>query len=505
MNAEYMNTDRISSANSREPRARLLHNWISYAGLLIAACGVFSFILLVIIDSVVHVSSPYIGILTYLVAPSFVAGGLVLVGLGALWQWRQFKTVAAPKLEVDLSRPRDRRILGLFVLGSFCFLLISAMGSYKTYEFSESVRFCGQACHTVMNPEFVAYNHGPHARVMCVECHVGPGPKGYVEAKMAGTHQLCAFALDKYERPIPTPVKNLRPARETCEHCHWPSKFVGNLDKTYNHFLGDETNTPYSVRLLLKVGGADAAHGPVGGIHWHMAVSNKVEYIATDAARQKIPWVRMTDPAGIVTVFRDKTFTNDPSAYEIRQMDCIDCHNRPAHRYEKPAESVNLAMATGKIDRGLPYIKSNAVYALSRPYRTELEAQDGIAKFLEGKYPNDARIRRAIPVVQKIYAENFFPVMKTDWTAHPDNLGHRTWPGCFRCHDGKHKTENGKRAIKAGDCNSCHVILAQGQDAELKKLSAEGQEFKHPEDLYDPSFQCTDCHSQDVGGGSSSK
>jgi len=355
-----------------------------------------------------------------------------------------------------------------------------------------------------MQPEFVAYSHGPHARVACAECHVGPGATWFVRSKLSGTYQLYAVAFHKYPTPIPTPVKNLRPARETCDQCHWPSKFVGNLDKTYNHFLGDETNTPYSVRLLLKVGGDDPAHGPVGGIHWHMAISNKVEYIATDAARQKIPWVRMTDPTGLVTVFRDKTFTNDPSRYEIRQMDCIDCHNRPAHRYEDPADSVNLAMATGKIDRGLRYIKTNAVYALTRPYRTEQEAQVGIARFLESQYPGDARVCRAIPVVQQIYAENFFPAMKTDWSVHPDNLGHRTWPGCFRCHDGKHKTENGKRGIKGNDCNACHIILAQGQGAELKKLSAEGQEFKHPEDLYDSSFQCTDCHSQDVGGGGSS-
>ena len=226
-----------------------------------------------------------------------------------------------------------------------------------------------------------------------------------------------------------------------------------------------------------------------------MATSNKVEYIATDAARQTIPWVRITDPTGVVTVFRDTTFTNDPSHFEIRRMDCIDCHNRPAHRYEDPAESVNLAMATGRIDRALRYIKTNAVYALTRPYRTEREAQDGIATFLESKYPDDARIRRAIPVVQRIYTENFFPVVKTDWTVHPDNLGHRTWPGCFRCHDGKHKTENGKRTIKANDCNACHLILAQGQGSEFRKLSADGQQFKHPEDLYDPSFKCTDCHA----------
>jgi nitrate/TMAO reductase-like tetraheme cytochrome c subunit len=200
----------------------------------------------------------------------------------------------------------------------------------------------------------------------------------------------------------------------------------------------------------------------------------------------------------VVTIFREQTFTNNPEQYEIRKMDCIDCHNRPAHRYTPPADAINLAIALGEIDRSLPYIKTNAVYALTRHYETEKEARDGIATLLANRYPDDVRIRQAIPVVQRIYADNFFPLMKANWSVYPDNIGHRQWPGCFRCHDGKHKAEDGKRVIKADDCNACHTILAQGQGVELQQLSAEGQKFKHPEDLYDPSFLCTDCHGRDV-------
>jgi len=478
------------------PRLSVWRNWVSLLGLLIASSSLFSFVLLVVLDSLAHLGNPYIGILTYLVAPGFLIIGLLLTVAGALWHRHQLRAQAAlPSLHINFSRPRDRRILGTFILGSLCFLLISAVGSYKSYHFTESVQFCGQACHTVMQPELTTYLHGPHARVRCVECHIGPGAAWYVRSKLSGTYQLYATTFDKFPRPIPTPVKNLRPAQATCNQCHWPSKFVGNLERTYNYFLEDETNTPFSVRLLLKVGGGDPTHGPVGGIHWHMGISNRVEYIATDPERQKIPWVRLTDPMGVVTVFRDPKFTNDISHYEIRTMDCMDCHNRPAHRYVPPSDAVNLAIALGRVDRSLPYIKSNAVFALSRPYKTATEARQGIATFLANRYPDDPRANWATGVLQEIYADNYFPEMKASWTIYPDNIGHRNWPGCFRCHDGNHKAEDGHHAIKANDCNACHVILAQGQGAELCKLSPEGQPFRHPEDLYDPAFKCTDCHT----------
>ena len=267
------------------------------------------------------------------------------------------------------------------------------------------------------------------------------------------------------------------------------------MDRTFNYFLDDKTNTPFSVRMLLKVGGADPTRGPVGGIHWHMSVANRIEYIATDKARQVILWVRLTDSLGVETVFRQPDFTNDVSHYEIRRMDCIDCHNRPAHRFVPPSTAVNLALALNRIDRTLPYIKSNAVYALTRPYQTAVAGRDGIATYLADWYRNDPRVLAAIPVVQEIYADNFFPSMKSSWSVYPDNIGHKYWPGCARCHDGNHKTVDGKHTIKANDCNACHIIIAQGSGPELLKLSAQGQPFKHPGGELDPAYQCTDCHS----------
>jgi len=501
-----MNTENLPDAVRRPS---LFRNWMSLTGLVIVIGSLFSFFLLFMLDAVARISNPYIGILTYLVAPGFLILGLLLTVIGLLRE-RHKRGGAAGLLsavQVDLSRPRDRRFMGTFIAGSLFFLFLSAVGSYNTYNFTESVQFCGETCHTVMKPELVTYEHGPHAKVACAECHIGPGATWFVRSKLSGTYQVYATAFDKYPRPIPTPIKNLRPAQETCEECHWPNKFVGNLDRTFTYFQDDATNTPFSIRLLIKVGGGDPTHGPVGGIHWHMTVGNTVEYIAAkeekgvwvpDETRQHLPWVRVTDSLGIQTIFRETRFTNDISRFEVRKMDCMDCHNRPAHRYMSPDSAVNLALSLGAtnsygIDSTLPWIKTNAVFALTRNYKTDTEARDGIATALAERYPNNPSILKAIPVVQQIYKDNFFPEMKAEWSDYPDNIGHMIWPGCFRCHDGNHKTEDGKRTIKANDCNACHTILAQGSGAELLQLSPGGQQFKHPGGDYDLS--CNECHN----------
>jgi nitrate/TMAO reductase-like tetraheme cytochrome c subunit len=488
-----MNATPTSAGPNR--RTSVFRNWLSLSGLVIIVGSVFSFTLLFLLDAFAHYSNPYVGILTYLVAPGFFVIGLVFVGLGALLRHRQIVKYAGPfpPIRIDLSRTRDRRFFGLFLLGAVVFLLVSAIGSYQSYHYTESVQFCGQACHGVMKPEYVTYSHSPHARVACAECHIGKGATWYVRSKLSGSYQVYAVAAKKYPKPIPTPVKNLRPAQETCEECHWPKKFVGNVEHTYNYFLGDETNTPFTIRLLMKVGGADSSHGPVGGIHWHMNVANKIEYVASDETRQKIPWVRMTDPQGVVSEFRLPRFTNAVDEASIRRMDCMDCHNRPAHRYETPNSAVNLAMALGAIDRSLPYIKTNALFALTRSYTNEATALEGIATILANRYADDPRVRPTIEAVQQIYKDNFFPEMRASWKAYPDNIGHKDWPGCFRCHDGNHKTADGKRSINASDCNTCHTILSQGSGKELELLTPNGQKFKHPGDEVDGA--CNDCHT----------
>lgn len=491
--------------NSRLPRLGIFRNWLSLSGILLVASSLFAFILLSLIDALAHVSNPYVGILTYLVAPMFLFVGVAMTLLGVFRQRRKARkaglaTGGLPSFQIDFGRQRDRKFLGWFLAASTMFLLVTAVLSYHTYHYSESVQFCGQACHTVMQPELVTYQHGSHARVACVECHIGAGAEWFVKAKISGTYQVYAVAFNKYPKPVPTPIKNLRPAQETCEQCHWPKKFVGNLDRTYNYFLGDETNTPFSARLTMKVGGGDATHGPVGGIHWHMNVGNKVQYVATDEARQIIPWVRIVDSQGVVTEFRTKNFTNVVAESEMRKMDCMDCHNRPAHKYVSPDKAVNLAMSLDQIDRSLPWIKTNAVYALTRTFTNETQALQGIATILAERYPRDKfpaaqeNVRKTIDVVQRIYRDNFFPEMNASWNKYPDNIGHLIWPGCFRCHDGKHNTADGKQSIRASDCNTCHTILAQGSGAQLEQFAPAGQKFVHPGGEIDSSTLCNECH-----------
>jgi nitrate/TMAO reductase-like tetraheme cytochrome c subunit len=478
-------------------RLSLFRNWLSFAGLVVILSSLFAFLLLFVFEVIARVSNPYVGILTFFVAPAFTVLGFVLLVAGALlrkWRVVRSKDLVVPTLTIDLGRPRDRKILLCFLGGSFLFLLITAMGTYHTYHFTESVQFCGQACHQVMEPEMVTYAHGPHARVSCTACHIGPGATWFVRSKLSGAYQVYATLADKYPRPIPTPVRNLRPAQETCEQCHWPEKFVGNLDRTYAHYLSDETNTFHAVRMLLLVGGADPTHGPVGGIHWHMNVANKVEYIATDESRQTIPWVRLTDPQGVVTEYSTPDVTNELNKAAIRTMDCMDCHNRPAHVFKSPNDAVDLALLLGRIDVNLPYIKANATEVLTQEYPNKTQALQGIATFLSQKYPGHPSLRTTIEAVQEVYQKNFFAEMRANWSVYPDNIGHKDWIGCFRCHQGNHKSADGNKAISS-DCNSCHIILAQGSGPDLEQLTPKGQEFKHPGEEYDNAFLCNDCHT----------
>ena len=477
---------------------RHFRNWLSLAGGIIASGSLFAFLLLFAIDLFAPRSNPYLGILTYVVAPGFCALGALVAVSGAWIQRRHLRKVPTEStphgLVIDLSRPRDKRLLGGFLLGAAVFLFLTAIGSNKTYHYTESVQFCGQACHTPMKPEYTAYLRSPHARVDCTDCHVGPGASAYVKSKINGVHQLYCALRGNYPRPIRTPIKNLRPAQETCEQCHWPQKFVGSLDRTYSHFLADETNTPFAVRLVLKVGGGDPETGLFGGIHWHMNLANKVEYIATDEQRQVIPWVRLTDRNGKVSEYRAAGFTDDPATRVIRRMDCLDCHNRPAHRFSSPNDAVDRAIASGRIDPSLPWVKSNDVDVLIQSFPSEKAAMDKIAAGLREKFSSAPQLASLVAEVQRIYRANFFPEMKSDWRAYPDNLNHKDWAGCFRCHDGMHKTSDGKKKIQASDCNACHTILAQGNAEQLTKLNPKGHSFFHI-DAINEDFNCNNCHT----------
>jgi len=488
------------------PRSPLLiENWISLPGIVLAASSFFAVAFLVAIDFTRGFGNPYLGILTYLVAPAFLVTGLALIVGGVVVERRRRRREAPGEVpkhpRIDFNVPRQRRAFLVTSVLAVVFFLVTAFGSYQTYHFTESVDFCGKTCHTVMQPEFTAYRNSPHARVACVQCHIGPGASWFVKSKLSGTYQVYATLFAKYPQPIPTPIKNLRPAQQTCEQCHWPQAFYGNAERVNYHYLPDSANSPRTIRLLMKVGGGDPSRGPVGGIHWHMNIADQVEYIAADSARQVIPWVRITDRNGNATVYRaDNDTLVDALADSVppRRMDCIDCHNRPSHIYYPPSQAVNLAMSTGRISTTLPFIKQHAVEVLTAPYDSTALGIDSIAAHLTTAYrdwSDTAAVHQAIAAVQGIYRNNFFPEMKVDWRVYPNNIGHTVFPGCYRCHDGKHRSADGR--VITHECTACHIIIGQGGAAESRLIGPEGLDFQHPVDIGQMwrAVPCTACHT----------
>ena len=449
----------------------LVRNPVSLAGVALALVSLGNIFLFSLIGFIAERPSPYVGILAYMVAPAFLICGMLLVAVGA-WRERRRKAGEVPLYpRIDLNDPGQRSAVMSFGAFVLVFVMLSGVGSYKAYEFTDSVQFCGQTCHTVMKPEFTAYRLSPHARVGCVECHVGSGATWYVKSKLSGTRQVFATVFHTFPRPIPTPVHNLRPAQETCEECHWPKKFYGAQLKVFTHYASDEKNTPRQIRMLIKTGGGDPATGAPEGIHWHMNISNEIDYVATDEKRQVIPYIHIKDPQGRVTEYyaQDSTLSKEQVAKASRhRMDCVDCHNRPTHIYIPPDQAVDQALIAHKLDASLPYIKQQAVAALTGKYDTTETAIQAIAHDIEGfyesKYPEVAKnkqleIRNAIEEVQQVFRRTTFPEMKLNWQTHPNNLGHFYFNGCFRCHDGQHVSPEGKVVSK--ECNICHTLMDQ--------------------------------------------
>ncbi|SYZ73031.1 Cytochrome c family protein [Candidatus Zixiibacteriota bacterium] len=493
---------------------RLVYNWISTAGVIISVISGSLVLLLMGISLFTRDSNPYFGVFMYMILPPFVLAGLALIPIGMYRTWKKWRREGIesyPKWPyIDLNKRSHRNATAIFFFGTIVFLAFGAVGSYEAFHYSESVNFCGKTCHTVMKPEFTAYQNSPHARVACVACHVGPGAGWYAKSKLAGAYQVYAVVADKYPRPIPTPIKNLRPAQETCEQCHWPDKFFGGQQKVFDNYMYDSTNYSWPINLLIKTGGGDPRTGQTAGIHWHMNIAVKVEYIARDEQRQDIPWVKITErKTGRSVVYQSKE--NPLSQEEIskavpRVMDCMDCHNRPSHIYNSPDYAINMAIATGKIKSSLPYIKRIAVAAMSAQYDNDSTAREGIANYIIDFYHDslsgvyDSRqgdVDAAVAAVQYTYSQNIFPEMKVRWTEYENNLGHFISKGCMRCHAGDHVSSDGE--VITRECTACHTILSQGSGGRAQMASDQnGLEFVHPEESIGEAWKemgCYDCHT----------
>jgi hypothetical protein len=491
-----------------------IYNWMSVLGGIFVAASLTVTIFLLGIGLVTVDESGYSGLL--LLAPIFVSVvGLAFVLGGYLRERRRQKhgrhssffehTVIDPFAFV--SKTGLAAILAGIALGTFALLTLGA-GSLAVVEYSESNEFCGEACHGVMGPEYTTYDHSPHAQIECVECHVGPGGDSYLRAKIGGIRQLWAVASGNISRPIPTPIHRRRLSEEMCASCHTHERFIGYKTLTRTYYSAGEDVDPTRLALLLKVGGGGNTLMGGGGIHYHMLIAQKVEYIARDPKRQDIAWVRVVRGDGVVKEYAnqdDPLSEDERESLEVRQMECLDCHSRPAHKFTSPIDSVNLALSSGRISAEIPYIKEAAVRALDHEYPTTSEALEGIGDSLRAFYEEEdeeileshsEELDETLGILRAIYQSSIFPEMKVDWKAHPDNSGHRDSPGCFRCHNDAMLDKDGKALFH--DCTSCHAVLAQ--DATVIRTMEDlesGRDFMHPEDAdtFDEFTLCSECHT----------
>ena len=407
------------------------------------------------------------------------------------------------------------RILPYAVLGVITLVIIIS-GVYA-WDYTNSSVFCGTACHT-MPPEYTSYLQSPHARIQCVECHIGRDVISVRVTRKAGDiKHIIATIFKTYEYPIQ--AYDLRPSQFTCERCHFPEKFSDDSLRDIKYFTSDQANTPADIFLILKTGGGSKRQGLGLGIHWH--IENKVYYIASDPLQQSIPFIRVVKDDGSTTEYVDINTQFDPKTINEKQlvkMDCITCHNRITHLVMQPEDSVDQLLSDNLISSSIPEIRGKAVEVLRQPYPTTQEAIKGIANlksYYSQNYPdflaqNIDLIQQAIKEIQDIYTQSVFPEQKSDWNSHPNNVGHQYFPGCYRCHDGEHVNAQGE-AIRL-ECNLCHSIpVVTGPNQLVTNIEIprgpEPQTHKNPNwiNLHHNAFDgtCSNCHNTADAGGTS--
>jgi hypothetical protein len=445
------------------PILRLSRNWISRAGVFIVTAATVSFLFLLPTILSGSVDHPYLGILAFLVLPGVFITGLLLIPVGLYIDRRRGGTVLLEPGERSWSNPMLRKLVLFIGVATVFNILIASQLTYRAVHFMDSTTFCGTACHQVMAPEFATYQNSPHSRVNCVQCHIGPGAEWTVKAKISGIRQVFKVLFNSYNRPTPAPVHDLRPARDTCEGCHWPQKFGTDRVRVIAKFADDEANTRSDSVLLMRIGGGHSKRGIHGA---HLEDGVVMRYRAADEKRQTIPWVERVKQGEEPTEYLAPGAKKENyEKFEVRTMDCIDCHNRPTHAYDMPEPAIDRAIAEGRISPSLPFAKKTGVEVMKKKYAAGQDAQvaAGFVAFYREKYPElyakeKAAIESAAESVRAIYARNIFPDMKVEWGTYANNIGHVDFPGCFRCHDDDHKSTTGR--VIAQDCTSCHELLA---------------------------------------------
>lgn len=469
-------------------------NVVSRLGVVFVTTAVVTFILFETLRMSGIVTNSYVGLVTYMALPALFFFGLILIPFGVA---RQVKLEKITIREL-LTRRFDQRFTAPHLTGSnlartvimltlINIIVVGAMGG-SMLHFMDTPKFCGTACHKVMNPEWTTYQQSPHARVRCVDCHVGEGTEALISAKMNGLWQIISATFDLYERPIPTPVANLRPARETCEKCHWPELFHGDRIRNLVRYEQDEASTPKYTTLLMKIG--SGSENLDSGSHWHIAAKNEVRYMSLDKEREKILWVEAKQPDGSFKRYANRSLSHATEGDILpRTMDCVDCHNRVTHIYEDPSQAIDDRIHKGLIDRNLPFAKKVALDAIMGAYPPDKEKSiqfldDGVREYYRRNHPEVFRqktkqIDQLVETAKAVYWRNIHPGMNIEWNVYPNHIGHQDGNGCFRCHNAEMIDSEGQ-AIEH-NCTLCHSILSNGDDQPFSYLTEIDEDNPQPE------------------------
>jgi nitrate/TMAO reductase-like tetraheme cytochrome c subunit len=442
-------------------RPALLRHPLAIAGVILTTASAVVFITLVVAMLLGMLTNPYAGLVVFMAIPALFVMGLLLIPVGT---WLQRKKLArdpsavAEWPVVDLRRADVRRTALVIAVLTAVNVVIVLLAGYGGLHAMETPGFCGQVCHTTMEPQFKAWQGAVHSGVACVDCHVGEGARGFVHAKLGGMRQLMHVVTSNVPKPVPPGADMLPGAQaQLCSKCHTPGRIVTDRVRVTREYAGDETNSETLSAMQMHVSHTASSER---GSHWHADPSIRIEYVATDEKRETIPYVRVTDASGQVKEFVAADTPADVVNGARRTMDCMDCHNTVGHPISPSAEqAVDRAIAEAKVSRDLPFVRREGVRLLKEEYPSQEAAAQAIDQGLRSFYQsrsgiNPQALAGAVAAFQELYGRNVFPTMNVTWGTYPDHKGHLNSPGCFRCHDESHTTKDG--AAISGDCEFCH-------------------------------------------------
>lgn len=329
-----------------------------------------------------------------------------------------------------------------------------------------------------------------------------------ISLKASHARHLPAVVLGDCSRSLDS--ASMRPANETCERCHAPSSFQDDAARSIRHSSPHEANTERHTYLLPRTGTGAQEASQGYGIDWH--ISNSMEYIATDDHKQEILWARANLPDGRRIEYFGALNPLTPEEVdraEKRRIDFVDCHNRIGHPYPSPDTLVDKALTEGQLNPALTYVKNQISALLSAEYAHQNEAMaaaDSLRTRYREAYPHVALtyvadIEQAVRPTMELVPRIVFEEPGVTRQSFSDNIGHKTFPGRFRCHDRRHVSHEGESIrLKCSLCHSIPKTVAASDGPPEMPTAARQEPASHLETTFigDHRFSaddsCVDCH-----------